>query len=254
MNILTQFQQVTGCQDISVATHYLSRNNQFLNDAINDFFANNETHNTFSYSNQNLISNIFSKYAEPDDPERIDIEGTIQYFNDLGIDAETDTAALIAAYILQSPSTGVFLRPDFVQNWLKVQTKVDSIEEMSSYLHQCKQDSELMKSVYKYAFKYALDEGEKKLELDAAIDLWKVFFHQDYINLAQSGEHSTATKFIDDFLLAGVIPDKKQISKDEWEMEYSFFHYPLAELENHSTAAAWPLLMDDFVDFLYRRL
>lgn len=260
MNAVNKFQDITGCKNESAACTYLENNHMNLNAAIDQYFAdqyreiNDTALNQISSNDIKLLNEIFDHYCERRNPEEMDVDGTIQYFTDLGINPEEDVTAIIAAYILESPSQGVFLRSCFVNNWSKINMKVDTLEGMKEYLVKSKQDNDLMKQVYKFAFRYALEDGEKKLELDAAVALWKVFYCDQFNNYNRTGQHSTVTKFVEDYLLGGVLPEKKKISRDEWDMALLFFQISLDKLENHSSAAAWPLLMDDFVDFLFGRL
>lgn len=258
MNSIKQFKQLTGCPSDSIASHYLRYSD--IDRAIDNFFTDyaRQTNGTpikrVHVNNRNQILEIFNKYADKSDYKCIDIDGTMDYFTSLGIDVENDVSAIIAAYILESPSTGVFLKDPFVNGWCQINAQTDTLEGMAKYLQAAKGDNNLMKRVYKFAFKYALDEGEKKLDIDAAIMLWKVFFRDQFIQYEQTGEHSTVTKFVNEFLSAGILPNKKQISRDEWDMALLFFQIPLTDLDGHSSSSAWPLLMDDFVDFLFGRL
>lgn len=260
MDTIKKFKDITGCMNESIAYRFLENSGMNLNSAIDHFFAeqyratDQTAPNQANVNDSRFITAIFEKYCETPGSDKMDVDGTIQYFLDLGINPEDDVTAIIAAYILESPSQGVFLRDLFVKNWSRVNYKVDSLEGMTQYLNESKNNNDLMKHVYKFAFKYALEDGEKKLDVDSAIALWKVFYKDQFEQYYRSGNHTTVTKFVEDYLLAGKVPEKKQISRDEWEMALSFFQIPLEDLKDHSTAAAWPLLMDDFVDFLFERL
>lgn len=254
MSLVREFTQVTGCTSNKIAIKFLEKNDQNINAALNDYFNNADSlvADSTCHNNSNQLDQIFSKYADASDPNIMDLEGTIQYFTDLKIDAENDVEAITTAYLLESPSTGVFERSKFVQNWCKVPVNISSIQKMSEYLHNVVNDPEIMKDVYQFAFKYALEEGKRKLNLNDAIALWKVIYKQQFIELQTNGMETTVTKFINDFIEAGK-SDKENISRDEWDMAFSFFNIPLDQLEQHSESEAWPILMDDFVEFLFDR-
>jgi DCN1-like protein 1/2 len=258
MSQLDQFLEITGCSSARTANSFLQKNKMDLNEAIIDYFnvggssKSSDKRIKSTKNDASLLDQIFSKYVHSSDSNTMDIEGSIAYFTDLNIDIENDVESIIAAYILESPSTGIFKRSSFVKNWVNVNVDVNTIKGMSKYLHNAITDIELMKNVYRFAFKYALEDGKRKLDLQDAISLWKVIYKPQFIQLEQNGIETTVTKFINDFLCAGK-SGKESISKDEWDMAMSFFNIPLAELEQHTELAAWPVLMDDFADFLFGR-
>lgn len=59
---------------------------------------------------------LTTNYFTDNETGNIEIEGTIQYLEDLGYDAE-DPVALVLAYFLESPSTGVFKKDSFINQW-----------------------------------------------------------------------------------------------------------------------------------------
>ena len=247
--------QITGCTNRELARRYISNSGGFLDLAIDNYY-NHEIPAVSSGRTLKPIpqkqaveelEKIFDRYAEHANPNQMDIEGTIAYFTDLGIDPENDVEAIIAAYTLESPSTGVFTRDAFVQNWANV--NATNVKDMSIYLHQAKHNSKLIDLVNKFAFKYALEEGKRKLAVEDAVALWRVIYNDDLTKLQ---EPSTVSKFINDFVASGK-SGKESISMDEWNMSRPFFAIPLPQLEHLSEDAAWPVLMDDFVDFLYQK-
>ncbi|ODQ48351.1 hypothetical protein PICMEDRAFT_80861 [Pichia membranifaciens NRRL Y-2026] len=255
MSNTDQFMQITGCMNRDLARRYIRKSGGFLDLAIDNYY-NHENPAASSGTSMKQIpqrqaveelNKVFDRYAEHANPNQMDIDGTIAYFTDLGIDPEKDVEAIIAAYTLESPSTGVFTRDAFVKNWAKV--NATNAEDMSRYLHQAKHNSKLMDLVNKFAFKYALEEGKRKLAVEDAVALWRVIYNDDF---AKIQEPSTMSIFINDFVASGK-SGKESISMDEWNMSRLFFSIPLPELEHLSEDAAWPVLMDDFVDFLYQR-
>lgn len=254
MSAIDNFVQVTGCNDYQLAEQLLRKHRLHLNDAIDDYYTNHLSQGSHNNANLNVeaLEAIFSQYADNSDNNIMDLDGTIAYFTDLGIDVENDPQALVAAYILESPSTGVFNRDKFIKNWGKVQPSIKSISDMSEYLNSALNDNILMKNVYKFAFKYALEEGQRKLETDDVVALWKCFYQNEFKNLEINGVESTVTKFVNDYIGGGNCR-KTQISQDEWNMAYQFFQIPLNELSQYEESSAWPVLMDEFVDFLLER-
>lgn len=246
MSTLSTFMEITGCPSQTVAERCLRKHNYSINRAIDDYFQNIESTLQLQYNKQPEnpeVVNIFKKYADNSNQEIIDIDGTIQYFNDLNIDFETDIRALIAACVLNSTNAGEFKRESFVSYWS--QQNVSTIAGMSQHLHDISQNGDIIEKTYKFAFNYTLEHKKKKLPVEEAIALWSVFFSKDLQN-----PETTAFKFINDYIATGK-SGKTDITRDEWMMAYEFFQIPLSDLKKHTENAAWPVLMDEFVDLFF---
>lgn len=266
MSNTDNFLQITGCGNRELARKFLNQSGGRLDLAIDNYYnQQSRNHNLTNNNNNNNISGsqpltkistqaveklnkIFDKYAEQSDNDKMDIDNTIHYFNDLNIDAENDVKAIITAYILESPSTGVFYRKPFVKNWGKL--NVSSLQDMNTYLQNAKFNNQLMNQVNKFAFKYALEEGERKLPIEDAVALWRIIYKDEL--LKEKEVPTTASKFINDFIADGH-SGRTTINMDEWNMSRPFFQIPLDELSQLDESAAWPVLMDEFVDFLLER-
>lgn len=265
MSNTDNFLQITGCGNRELARRFLNQSGGRLDLAIDNYYnQQSRNHNSNNSNNSNgsdyqpltkvstqaieQLNQIFDKYTEQSDNNKMDIDGTILYFNDLNIDAENDVKAIITAYILESPSTGVFYRKSFVKNWSKL--NVFSLQDMHRYLQKAISNNQLMNQVNKFAFKYALEEGERKLPIEDAVALWRIIYKDE---LSKEKEvPTTASKFINEFI-AGGHSGRTTINMDEWNMSRPFFQIPLEELSQLDESAAWPVLMDEFVDFHLER-
>jgi len=62
---------------------------------------------------------LFSQYAEVDgDKDKIDMDGTMRYAGDLGVELD-DIVMLAIAELCAAPEMGVFARKGFVDGWAK---------------------------------------------------------------------------------------------------------------------------------------
>lgn len=261
MNNTDSFMQITGCTDRELARRFITQCGGRLDVAIDTYYnqqpssslfnstttTNNNNNNTKTIDPLVIprLEQIFEHYAERSDMNKMDIDGTVAYFSDMNIDVENDVEAIIAAYTLESPSTGVFTRGAFVRNWAKL--NISTLDGMSSYLQQAKRDTKVMDEVHKFAFQYALEPGERKLAVEDAVALWRVLYGEDLRD-----SQSTVSLFVNDFVGSGA-SGRRVVSRDEWGMSRGFFRLRREELARLSGAAAWPLLMDEFADFLFGR-
>lgn len=100
---------------------------------------------------------------------------------------------------------------------------------------------ENFKDLYRFTFQFGLDaeEGQRSLQRDIAIALWRLVFTQDTPAIL---EHWL------DFLVenpSGV----RGISRDTWNMFLNFTQTIGPDLSNYSEDEAWPSLFDTFVEW-----
>jgi hypothetical protein len=78
------------------------------------------------HANSAALNKLFDKYRDDpkNAPDAIGMEGTMKYFQDLGVDIE-DIGMLVISELVRSPSMGEITREGFVDGW-KVQGYVCS--------------------------------------------------------------------------------------------------------------------------------
>lgn len=201
------------------------------------------------------IYRLFCRYKEPSPNafgiEYIGYDGTLNYLTDLSIDPE-QVEALVLAYYLNAREVGVFERDSFVLSFYKLGLK--SLEQQSNFIkaETVKLKSEpltgdIFKAVYKFTFPYSLDKDlrahvQKQMNTEEAIEYLKLLIppskqFETFINWL----HQSSRKFI---------------KKDEWNMIPSFINlYQTTDiLSTFTEEAYWPLMMDEFVEFLAEQI
>lgn len=107
------------------------------------------------------------------------------------------------------------------------------------------QGEENFKDLYRFTFQFGLDadEGQRSLQREIAIALWRLVFTQDTPAIL---EHWL------DFLAenpSGI----RGISRDTWNMFLNFTQAIGPDLSNYSEDEAWPSLFDTFVEWELER-
>jgi DCN1-like protein 3 len=102
-------------------------------------------------------------------------------------------------------------------------------------------DKEVFSSVYRYAFRFALDAdcGQRSLPVEVAVSLWKLVFTHKPVPLLE--------RWIE--FLEQSPPPVRAIPRDTWHM---FLHLVDAvgdDLSRYDDTEAWPSLFDDFVEW-----
>lgn len=208
---------------------------------------------------ENLVK-IYQKYQDSQDPDHIDIDGTLAYLLDLGIESD-DPRALVLAYYLQAPSIGVFNKNSFLSQWQ--QQKVTNLLEMKSFIdkiykiivtndtnHSITINDQLInfENFYNFTFDFLMvNENQKLLDLATAVDYWKLL-----LPLLSQDEH-VLTRFNQwyDFISQEY---KRSISKDSWSMIYLFIQDILMKdpinFSGYDEMAAWPSVIDEYIEYL----
>lgn len=153
---------------------------------------------------------------------------------------------LVSWSITQSCFSPPVYRKEFVDGCRAI--KADSLEGICSrfpFMLMEAQGEENFKELYRFTFQFGLDaeEGQRSLQRDIAIALWRLVFTQDTPAIL---EHWL------DFL--GENPSGvRGISRDTWNMFLNFTQAIGPDLSNYSEDEAWPSLFDTFVEWEMER-
>ena len=172
--------------------------------------------------------------TDPDGDE-INVEGTLKWCKDLGVDPE-DVVLLPIAYELKSPSVGSFPRKPWIDGWKSL--GCDSISSMQTALPRLRDklanDPAYFTAVYNYTFEFAKSGAQRSIGVDIAIAFWGLLIphgltgtalaHSSSVDEDDSDDESMDTEegwkpeFTDwwfEFLGA---KGGKGVSKDTWTM------------------------------------
>ncbi|KAF7724613.1 hypothetical protein EC973_000857 [Apophysomyces ossiformis] len=191
----------------------LLRNSDWdLNVALNSFYES-PRHVATSNLRTSQIQKMFEKYEDPDEKDTITVEGCMSLCEDLGIDPTT-IEFLIISHRLGAERMGEFKRENFCNGCIKL--GCDSIEKLRNAVGQLRaglNNEEIFHTLYNYAFLFGRQAGQKSL-------------------FGFKNNHG------------------KAISRDTWNLFYDFVNQPNFNLETHDAEGAWPILIDEFVEYL----
>ncbi|KAJ3403996.1 hypothetical protein CcCBS67573_g01321 [Chytriomyces confervae] len=229
-----QFMSFTG-SDEKTATTFLKAAGWKLDQACDAFFQQQSATPTFAPTtstslphkrvDQAKLTKLFESYKDADE-NFIGLEGTERLCQDLEVDP-MDIVTLILAFHLKCERMCEFKLAGWLEGWSNLQC--ETLEDMKKAIPVIRgdlDDATKFKDIYLFTFNFARQENQKGLGRYEHIDLW--------------------LEFLEDH--------KNSISKDTWVQFHDFAKkYPSA-FEGYEEDGAWPLLIDEFVEFAQEKL
>ncbi|KAG8491231.1 hypothetical protein CXB51_014399 [Gossypium anomalum] len=205
------------------------------------------------------IDCLFNSYANSS-LGVIDPDGIEALCSDLGVDY-TDVRILMLAWKLKAGKQGYFTQDEW-RTGMKA-LGVDSLSKLKKAL--CELEIEVGKPTnyedfYTYAFRYCLtEEKQKSLDIDSICEL---------LNLVLGAQFRPQVDVLVEYLK--VQSDYKVINLDQWInflrfcqevslfekkmfIPYLFAQISFPDLGNYDSALAWPLILDNFVEWMRQK-
>ncbi|SCZ94288.1 BZ3500_MvSof-1268-A1-R1_Chr12-2g03801 [Microbotryum saponariae] len=216
------------------------------------------------------LDKLWDKYRDVEKPDEIHFEGTIRYCEDLGI-APEDIVMLAVAWLAKAPTMGHFSKKGWTDGWREAKCAAtrslangardvwkktdvgpipypcrrDTIELQRSYIDRLRADlhkGDTFRKVYAFTFDYAKAEGQKSMQYEIAQELWKLLIPSD-------PAADFPTSHLDLWLEFLQTRGERPVSKDTWNLFLEFTRTIDPLFQEHDEEAAWPSVIDDFVDF-----
>ncbi|XP_038817262.1 DCN1-like protein 5 isoform X3 [Salvelinus namaycush] len=149
---------------------------------------------------------------------------------------------LVIAWKLEAPNMGFFTK----EEWLKGMTllQCDCIERLQGkldYLHNHLNDTIIFKNIYRYAFDFARDKDQRSLDMDTAKSMLALLLGRTWPLFPVFNQFLEQSKY-------------KVMNKDQWFNVLEFSRTVSTDLSNYDEDGAWPVLLDEFVEWQKARL
>ncbi|CAL8123508.1 unnamed protein product [Orchesella dallaii] len=230
------------------AIYCLSQHDWKLELASDAYFQNPEIYWRESMSkvtasaDRKKVDQLFNKYRDPSEPDKMGPEGIYRLLQDLKL-APDSRLVLIMAWKMRAATQCEFSREEF-QNGL-VELGVDSLDKLRSKLATVEQDTlrdpTKFRDLYIFSFAYAKNPTQKGIELEMAIPYWNILLHGRFQLLP------LWTQFLQE-------QHKRSIPRDTWVLLLDFCQTISPDLSDYDEEGAWPVVMDEFVEWARSRL
>lgn len=178
----------------------------------------------------------------------ITTERLLKLCDDLGLEPE-NVALLVLSFKMQAKNMLEYTLQEFITGMNafgadNVTSLKDNLEKYSASMSNI--SSSLFSDVYKFAFDYArIPKSQKSLTMEVALPLWEI--------LLKSCNWELLDRWL--MFLKNEKSLKRGISKDEWRQFLEFAKTSKVEngvITNLEENSAWPVLLDEFVEYLKR--
>jgi len=192
-----------------------------------------------SYSHKRC-SAWFQEYTSADDPELLGPEGMEKFCEDVGVEPE-NIVMLVLAWKMDAKQMGFFTLQEWSRGLSELQCDtVQKLQLKLDYLRSLLNEPVTFKNIYRYAYDFARDRDQRSLDMDTGKAMLQLLLGKHWPLYGSFHAFLEQSKY-------------KVINKDQWCNILEFSRSIQPDLSNYDEDGAWPVLLDEFVEWLKSR-
>ncbi|CAG5135575.1 unnamed protein product [Candidula unifasciata] len=188
----------------------------------------------------------FHEYTAPNE-DTLGPEGMEKFCEDIGVEPE-NIVMLALAYKLGAKNMGFFTFDEWMKGMTELCFKLlhyrsDSTEKLQNkmeYLRSLINDPAAFKNIYRFAFDFARDKDQRCLDMDTAKAMLSLVLGKNWSLFSHFHQFLEQSKY-------------KAINKDQWCSILEFSRSVRPNLVNYDEDGAWPVMLDEFVEWLRKQ-
>ncbi|XP_060525257.1 DCN1-like protein 4 [Cylas formicarius] len=179
----------------------------------------------------------FRGYTMTDDPDTLGPEGMEKLCHDLAVEPE-NIVMLVLAYKMQARQMGYFTKEEWLKGLSELQCdNLQRLQYRLEYLRCLLNDQNTFKAVYRYSYDFARDKDQRSMDMETAKAMLELLLGKHWPLYDQFSQFLEQSKY-------------KVINKDQWSNILEFSRTIYNDLSNYDVDGAWPVMLDEFVEWL----
>jgi DCN1-like protein 4/5 len=192
---------------------------------------------------------LFGKYQAGGGADHVGPDEVVRLCGDLGV-APEDVGVLVLAWHLGAKQMGFFTRAEWLDGMQRL--KVETLPQLRARVRAMRaelDDAATLRDVYRFAFVFSRERDAKVIDAQTADGLLALL-------LGPPAEPAGAPvplprgRYVQEFREFLKNSAHKSVNMDQWTSFLDFSLTIARDLSNYDEAGAWPVMLDEFVQYL----